>query len=122
MRIELVFDHDCPNVGTARELLGSVLAELGLPPTWTELDRGDPRTPPEFLSFGSPTILVEGSDVSGQGATVNADSCRVYLSESGGLQGTPPRGMLEAALTRALSDPDSTDDSGPESCGSHTIA
>lgn len=46
---------------------------------------GDPTVPPYARGYGSPTILVDGRDVSGA-VPFSEDSCRLYSEE----QGYPP--------------------------------
>ena len=77
--IHLVYDRDCPNVPEARALLHEALTQLNLPPVWRELERQGEQTPPEFRGFGSPTILVDGVDVSPtQDDSGGAKCCRLY--------------------------------------------
>jgi hypothetical protein len=53
--VELHVVPDCPNLLAARDLLRAGLAELGLPPWFTEVT-GD---------YPSPSVLVDGIDVTG---------------------------------------------------------
>src|SRR5689334_22380773 len=81
-RVDLVFDLDCPNVEEARALLRTALARAGYPATWREWERDAAGTPPELRGLGSPTILVDGLDVSGPESTdwpsERANCCRLY--------------------------------------------
>lgn len=97
MRIELIYDDDCPNASGARELLGSVLAELGRPVRWLESCRQDANAPGYVQQFGSPTILVNNHDVVPLPDS-SAAACRVYRSADGRLSGVPPRAALVAAI------------------------
>jgi hypothetical protein len=72
--IDLIYDKDCPNVQEARSLLRDALTEVGMPPEWREWDREGVETPPELRGLGSPTILVDGVDVSAGGAAAGAHS------------------------------------------------
>lgn len=101
MRVELVYDHDCPNAEAARQRLAEALAETGLAPTWIEWERSDPATPDYTQRLGSPTILVDGTDVSGTPSEVGASSCRVYRASDGSLSGVPPLGAIVAGLSVA---------------------
>ncbi len=65
--VELIYDHDCPNVPETRAHLLQAFAESGLPPRWTEWNRADPRSPSYVSGYGSPTVLVNGQDVAGAG-------------------------------------------------------
>ena len=101
LRVELIYDRTCPNVDRARATIRAALIDVGLSPDWTEWDRDDTRTPAEFRGFGSPTILVNGRDVSGaEDFRAEANSCRVYADEEGGLSGVPS--MRD--ITRAIRD------------------
>lgn len=64
-RIELVFFEGCPHVEEARRRLAQALGAVDLPLTWDEWDTGLTATPATYSGFGSPSILVDGRDVSG---------------------------------------------------------
>jgi hypothetical protein len=87
-RIELIYDPDCPNVAPAREQLSRALVIMGLPLHWKEWPSDDPTIPDHARGYGSPTILVDGQDVSGGGQIDGTRSCRVYAT-SEGLRGVP---------------------------------
>lgn len=88
-KIELVYDRDCPNVEATRVVLRRALGKAGLPEEWTEWDREAPESPEHARSYGSPTVLVGGTDVSGDGGESDANCCRVYAGADGGLRGVP---------------------------------
>jgi len=96
--VELVFSPECPNVDLARGRLAEALRTLGHAPVWTEWNRDDAAAPDYVLRFGSPTILVEGRDVSAAPPCF-ADSCRMYPS-SDGFDRAPSVEALIAALCR----------------------
>jgi hypothetical protein len=77
MRIELVFDRDCPNAGEARANLRAALEAVGGSLSWSEWERGDPEAPPYVARFGSPTVLVDERPVGGIDPSMGA-CCRVY--------------------------------------------
>ena len=77
MRIELVFFPACPHVSAAREQLARACGAVGLPASWVEHDVSRGWVPAHVRGYGSPTILVDGRDVSG-GVPSDAVSCRVY--------------------------------------------
>ena len=99
--VDLVFDPDCPHVDEARLLLRRAMVATGLRPTWREWTHDSADTPPSLRGLGSPTILVDGTDVStDEPATIDdtlANSCRIY-HDGGRLRGVP---SLDA-VTRAL--------------------
>jgi hypothetical protein len=75
-RIELVFFEGCPNVGQARENLRSALRSAGEGLTWTEWDLLSDATPKHLTAHGSPTVLVDGRDVTGDTTGASAMACR----------------------------------------------
>lgn len=103
LRVELVFDRDCPNVGRARAMIRTALAEVGASAVWEEWDRADAATPAELRSYGSPSVLVNGRDVGGENDAVRSDanSCRVYTDDCGCACGAPPAGLIVRAIRHA---------------------
>jgi hypothetical protein len=97
-KVELIYDAACPNVEAARQQLRRAFQELGQPPAWQEWDRGAPSSPAHARQYGSPTILVDGKDVSGASPSDGADSCRVYRSKHDGLQRVPPIEAIVSAM------------------------
>lgn len=55
----------CPNVEEARDRVRSALQIEGDPVQWAEWDLASVTAPQRFRGFPSPTVLVDGSDVSG---------------------------------------------------------
>lgn len=103
--LELIFDRDCPNAEAAREHLRQALALANRDPVWTEWDREAPESPDHARQFGSPTILVNGRDVSGKDTESDANSCRVYQHENGGFAGAPsPEDILAAIRTEEFAE------------------
>ena len=96
--IELIYERSCPNVEAARALISTACAELGRAAHWQEWEVSDPLLPAHARGFGSPTILINGTDVAGQSAGVT-DCCRVYPAEQG-VQGVPALEDVMQALTR----------------------
>jgi mercuric ion transport protein len=99
--ITLIFDPACPNVHDARDLLRAALERTGIRPRWVEYQFGAGDVPERFRCYGSPTILVDGVDVAGEGEQTAAASCRVYPGV-GGFRGVPPLETIVAAITRAI--------------------
>ena len=101
--VDLIYDDECPNVHSARELLRAALAQAGFPAQWREWNRASPDTPPALRGFGSPTILVDGTDVSSDSdATTSirmANRCRLYL-HNGRLVGIPALDDIIVAFSR----------------------
>jgi mercuric ion transport protein len=100
--VDFLFDTDCPNVPAARAQLVAAFAAIGAPPKWVEWDLSDPMTPEELRGWGSPTILVDGRDISGAARQSGARGCRIY-SGAQGLSGVPSLELLVQALRAAPS-------------------
>ena len=98
--VELITDKECPNVGAAREQLEQACAAVGTPAEWQEWDRENPDAPKYVKQYGSPTILVDGCDVAGNGTESHSHCCRIYQTEIG-VQGVPSVEMITAALERS---------------------
>ena len=63
--VELVYFEGCPHADEARNRLREAFKRVGAVPHWDEWDTGRENTPRTYRRFGSPTILVDGKDVSG---------------------------------------------------------
>ena len=98
MKVELIYDTDCPNVPQARARLMMALAAARLTPRWQEWSRSDERSPEYVRRFGSPTILVESRDVASGSAIDGGGACRIYTDASGHMSGVPPLENIQAAL------------------------
>jgi hypothetical protein len=81
MEIELIYDDDCPNIERAR----AHLDRTGLPKEWTEWSREEPDAPNYVHRYGSPNILVDGTDVAGTSPGEGAKCCRISADRSGAL-------------------------------------
>jgi len=95
--IILVYDADCPNASAARAALREALGHAGMEPRWVEHDRAALGTPERFLRYGSPTILVDGTDIAGERGEPVAAACRVY-PDAHGFRGVPPVETILAAI------------------------
>lgn len=94
-RVELVYFAGCPHVEGARAQLRAALREVGLVEAWTEWDVNAVDAPEHVRGHGSPTILVEGVDVSGTGP-IGGASCRVYAGSE--VRGAPAVRTIVDAL------------------------
>lgn len=74
--IDLVYFDGCPNVQQARENLRTALEAAGATPHWDEWDLMSEATPEGYRRHGSPTVLVDGRDVTGDGTAAGAMACR----------------------------------------------
>ncbi len=75
-RAELIYFDGCPNADDARDNLRAALEAEGLPPEWQEWNQHDPQAPERVKQHGSPTVLVDGRDVTGLEVGVAASACR----------------------------------------------
>jgi hypothetical protein len=74
--IDLVYFDGCPNAEVARQNIRSALEAAGVPPHWDEWDLASEDTPERYRRHGSPTVLVDGRDVTGDGTRAVAMACR----------------------------------------------
>jgi mercuric ion transport protein len=93
--VELLYFSECPNVPTAREQLRRAFTSVGALPVWTEVDVAADTAPAHARGYGSPTILVDGKDVTGA-APGSGSSCRIYAGSD--TPGVPPLVAIVAAL------------------------
>jgi len=100
LTVELVYDKDCPHVAAARANLLRAFEAAGVPAMWTEWEQSSPEAPGQLRGFGSPTVLVEGSDVAGAQPVEGLACCRLYEREDG-RGGVPPVGLIAGALSHA---------------------
>lgn len=98
MKVELIYDADCPNVIQARALLIEAFTRTGISERWLEWERSAPDCPAYAKRYGSPTILIDGQDVAEAGAVSGSGACRVYSDGAGRLSGIPPLEAVCAAL------------------------
>jgi mercuric ion transport protein len=104
MIVELIYSQQCPNVVMARERLLQAFSAAGMTPRWQEWDRNDSASPAHAHAYGSPTILVDGRDVTGIDPSADgADACRVYGS-SGTFDGAPTIDSIANALRKVHAD------------------
>lgn len=99
MNVELIYCRECPNISLARERLLQAFAAASVTPQWQEWERNDSASPVHARAYGSPTILVNGRDVTGmEPSGDDAGACRVYAHASGTFDGAPSVDAIAAAL------------------------
>jgi hypothetical protein len=96
--IELIYDHNCPNVDAARRLLEKAFSEFGRAPSWREWEQHDRTAPAYAQEYGSPTILVNGKDIANNEPAKTDGMCRVYRNPDGTFSGIPPLERIMHAL------------------------
>lgn len=104
MNIELIYEQTCPNIQLARDQLTKALTELALEPEWQEWDVTDDNAPDYIHGFGSPTILVNGKDVSAMNSEGHDYCCRVYKDSNGNNGGAPSIKMITEAINNAATE------------------
>jgi mercuric ion transport protein len=98
MKVEFIYDPDCPNVAESRAHLLRAFAETGISPRWVEWSSDSAEAPAYARAFGSPTLLVNGRDVAEQTSAHGNACCRLYADPSGTLRGAPSVERIVAAL------------------------
>jgi len=93
-RIQLLTFAGCPLAEAARVELEAALADCDSV-GFDEVDILDPTTAEELRGWGSPTILLDGADITGQ-PKGNDVSCRVYPGE----KKVPAKAEILAAIER----------------------
>lgn len=98
-KVELIYEQSCPNIQAARVALLQAFSELDLEPHWIEWEVTDPEIPQYASNLGSPTILVDGYDVSGSIDKGHDMSCRVYTDSLGNISGVPEVSLIKDAIS-----------------------
>ena len=93
MKVELLYDRACPNVTGARENLAEALRSMNLPAGWTEWDQASSEAPAYARQFGSPTVLIDGREITGAEPSTEFSCCRLYETS-----GIPSVALIRAAL------------------------
>ena len=75
-RIELVYLEGCPNAAEARDNVRVAVEASGRALEWSEWDLMAESTPADLRRYGSPTVLIDGQDVTGADASAAALACR----------------------------------------------
>lgn len=102
MKIELLYFKGCPNITLARKNLNEAFAKTAIAPQWDEIDLNEPNTPKELKGYGSPTILVDGKDVTGTVPLGESLSCRTYFNAKGEIIGAPDAEIIVKAILESI--------------------
>jgi|GEM_PF-1139275 len=102
MKIELLYFKGCPNISLARKSLNEAFAKADIPAQWDEVDLNEPNTPKELKGYGSPTILVDGKDVTGIAPSGESLSCRTYYNAKGEITGAPDIEIIVKAILESV--------------------
>ena len=82
-KIELIYENTCPNIDAARQQIKLACNKLDIKPDWLEWEVSAADAPKHIHGYGSPTILVNGKDVSGEMTAGDDYCCRVYANSPG---------------------------------------
>jgi len=88
--IELIYFDGCPNADRARDNLRAAVNQSSEDLEWSEWNLMAESTPERYRQHGSPTVLVNGRDVTGEEHPVAAMACRA--------DGAPSVDTIAAAL------------------------
>jgi hypothetical protein len=100
MIVEILVTTDCPNEDAAIDLVGVAASALKMTPKVMLVEVTDLSEARQQRFPGSPTIRIDGRDVSPPSGAEASLSCRTYAT-SHGPSGVPEFGLLIAALERA---------------------
>ena len=112
VKIELIYEKNCPNAGKTREALRKALQKMGLREKWIEWERESPDAPEYAKAYASPTVLVNGRDVAGEPPQKDLSACRLYRMPDGSLSGSPAVEMIIEAISKALKENNSEPGAG----------
>lgn len=76
MKIEVISFRGCPHAEQARVNVREAISTAGIAVSVVEWDRDEAGAPPYVRGYPSPTVLVDGRDVSGDAGTSDHASCR----------------------------------------------
>jgi len=93
-KIQFLAFPGCPLASAARQALEDAIAQLNLG-SYEDVDILDPAAPQDLKGWGSPTILINGKDVTG-GKQGDGVGCRVYSGPSK----VPDVGTIIAVIRR----------------------
>ena len=98
--IEILYFEGCPSHNSTTALARIVVRECGFAAEIIETCVRDLAQAKQTGFSGSPTILVNGTDIEPHVLPAAELGCRLYLSRTG-LRGVPPRELLQVALISA---------------------
>lgn len=95
MKIQLLSFPGCPNAEPALHALREAMALDKVGDAIEEIDVSRPDAPAWVKGWGSPTILIEDADVSGETRSTSEASCRLYQG------GAPSVAQIRARIAAA---------------------
>jgi proline dehydrogenase len=101
MRVELLATPDCPHVDRADRILREALSEDGREPSISRVYVGDLDHAAGLGFHGSPTIRIDGQDVSPPPRELPIGlNCRLYRQPDGRVDGVIPASTISAYVAR----------------------
>ena len=95
IQIDFMYSKHCPNIEVTRHILQEAIRSLDIRGiNVTERILGQSNLPDHCEGFGSPTILVNGSDLNGENYEEFTESCQVFF-HANALTGVP---LLEEVI------------------------
>lgn len=105
MRIVFFYFEECPSHEQALERLRKVMAEEGIEASISVVEVETEEQARDLEFVGSPTILVEGRDISPHLEHPNyALTCRVYQLEDGRISPLPSEAMIRHTIKAVAGD------------------
>lgn len=101
MRVDFLYFEDCPSHERALERLRRVISEEDVQAEVEITEVTSEEQAQELRFTGSPTIRVEGRDISEPLEPRYALACRTYRLEDGRLSPLPSEAMIRAAVKAA---------------------
>ena len=99
--VEFIYEKECPNVESTRSILLQAFSKLKIKPHWMEWEISDASAPDYVRRYGSPTILINGKDVSESENSLNPQQCRLYINSDNTMSGIPPLEKIMNAIQAA---------------------
>jgi hypothetical protein len=103
MRIDFLYDPDCPSREESFQRLIETLAEAGIDAEIVSLAITTVKEAETFEFLGSPTIRIDGLDIDAN-TRERRDyslSCRAYRRSDGRISPLPPKELIATALRRS---------------------
>jgi hypothetical protein len=101
MKIEILYFEGCPNHEVANKRVRDVLNDLGIEAEVVHINVKDEATAEEVRFPGSPTVRVNGEDVTpGSNGEPYSMRCRVYPTTSG-FEGAPDKDAIRTAIEKS---------------------
>ncbi len=99
--VELIYDQTCPNFNKTRDNIDEAFNTTEMDVEFKEWERSAKDSPDYVRDYGSPTVLVDGKDVSETTPSDGAANCRIYVDSQGYPVGVPSVEIIVSALMKA---------------------